>query len=150
MKKDKLLSDNNRILFNIYFYYGGGIEDDYILFLYRSKFSIVFFRLLFLIKIVYIFINFFFIYVLLYDNKMFLKRSIVVYFIYSLFFYMFVYFYFCGVDVFIFYFILVLFFSVWYRMSDDVVYIDYYTTEDFNKVFRVFVVSYLYFDVLYI
>lgn len=63
---------------------------------------------------------------------------------------MFVYFYFCGVDVFIFYFILVLFFSVWYRMSDDVVYIDYYTTEDFNKVFRVFVVSYLYFDVLYI
>lgn len=45
LKKDKLLSDNNRILFNTHPYYGGGIEDDHIPFLHRSKSSNVFFRL---------------------------------------------------------------------------------------------------------
>lgn len=86
LKKDKLLSDNNRILFNTHPYYGGGIEDDHIPFLHRSKSSNVFFRLPPLTKTVHTFINFFLIYVPLYDNKMLLKRSTVVYFTHSLLF----------------------------------------------------------------
>lgn len=75
LKKDKLLSDNNRILFNTHPYYGGGIEDDHIPFLHRSKSSSVFFRLPRLTKTVHTFINFFLIYVPLYDNKMLLKKK---------------------------------------------------------------------------
>lgn len=75
LKKDKLLSDNNRILFNTHPYYGGGIEDDHIPFLHRSKSSNVFFRLPPLTKTVHTFINFFLIYVPLYDNKMLLKKK---------------------------------------------------------------------------
>lgn len=58
LKKDKLLSDNNRILFNTHPYYGGGIEDDHIPFLHRSKSSKVFFRLPPLTKTVHTFIIF--------------------------------------------------------------------------------------------
>lgn len=75
LKKDKLLSDNNRILFNTHPYYGGGIEDDHIPFLHRSKSSNVFFRLPPLTKTVHTFVNFFLIYVPLYDNKMLLKKK---------------------------------------------------------------------------
>lgn len=149
LKKDKLLSDNNRILFNTHPYYGGGIEDDHIPFLHRSKSSNVFFRLPPLTKTVHTFINFFLIYVPLYDNKMLLKRSTVVYFTHSLLFYMSVHFYFCGADVPILHLISAPFPSVWHRMSDDAAHIDYHTTEDFNKVFRVFVASYLHLDALH-
>uniref|UniRef100_A0A8W8I4T7 glutaminyl-peptide cyclotransferase n=1 Tax=Magallana gigas TaxID=29159 RepID=A0A8W8I4T7_MAGGI len=75
LKKDKLLSDNNRILFNTHPYYGGGIEDDHIPFLHRN------------VPILHL--------------------------------------------------ISAPFPSVWHRMSDDAAHIDYHTTEDFNKVFRV-------------
>lgn len=149
LKKDKLLSDNNRILFNTHPYYGGGIEDDHIPFLHRSKSSNVFFRLPPLTKTVHTFVNFFLIYVPLYDNKMLLKRSTVVYFTHSLLFYMSVHFYFCGADVPILHLISAPFPSVWHRMSDDAAHIDYHTTEDFNKVFRVFVASYLHLDALH-
>lgn len=149
LKKDKLLSDNNRILFNTHPYYGGGIEDDHIPFLHRSKSSNVFFRLPPLTKTVHTFINFFLIYVPLYDNKMLWKRSTVVYFTHSLLFYMSVHFYFCGADVPILHLISAPFPSVWHRMSDDAAHIDYHTTEDFNKVFRVFVASYLHLDALH-
>lgn len=98
---------------------------------------------------VHTFINFFLIYVPLYDNKMLLKRSTVVYFTHSLLFYMSVHFYFCGADVPILHLISAPFPSVWHRMSDDAAHIDYHTTEDFNKVFRVFVASYLHLDALH-
>lgn len=87
LKKDKLLSDNNRILFNTHPYYGGGIEDDHIPFLHRN------------VPILHL--------------------------------------------------ISAPFPSVWHRMSDDAAHIDYHTTEDFNKVFRVFVASYLHLDALH-
>lgn len=77
------------------------------------------------------------------------KSSTVVYFSLSLFFYMFVHFYSCGADVPILHLISAPFPSVWHRMSDDAAHIDYHTTEDFNKVFRLFVASYLHLDALH-
>nr|XP_022332143.1 glutaminyl-peptide cyclotransferase-like [Crassostrea virginica]XP_022332144.1 glutaminyl-peptide cyclotransferase-like [Crassostrea virginica] len=87
LRKERLLSNNNRILFNIHQSYGGGIEDDHIPFLHRS------------VPILHL--------------------------------------------------ISAPFPSVWHRMSDDAAHIDYHTTQDFNKIFRVFVASYLHLDALH-
>lgn len=151
LKRDKLLNDNNRILFNTHPYYGGGIEDDHIPFLHRSKSSTVFSDSTTFSKNSAYFYPFFLIHVPLYHNNM-LKRQYCctwIFFSLSLLFYMFVHFYSCGADVPILHLISAPFPSVWHRMSDDAAHIDYHTTEDFNKVFRLFVASYLHLDALH-
>lgn len=74
LKRDKLLNDNNRILFNTHPYYGGGIEDDHIPFLHRSKSSTVFSDSTTFSKNSAYFYPFFLIHLPLYYNNM-LKRQ---------------------------------------------------------------------------
>lgn len=87
LKKDRLLHDNNRFLFNTHQLFGGGIEDDHIPFLHKG------------VPILHL--------------------------------------------------ISAPFPRVWHRMTDDAAHIDYHTTDDFNRIFRVFVASYLHLDALH-